>query len=115
MGVVAGLMGAVLLLFLLRLLLTFRVQRNEARGKLESGTRASAGDGAPDVARVKYKGLDLAGRTSESSEDLLRAISSWGVVESAEGPRRPDDEPKKSDEAGPTEASGSSPPAGSGR
>jgi hypothetical protein len=74
-GPVAGLALGVLLIFLIRLLLTFRVQRNEARRSASSGKPTSVG---PTV-RVKGNEWELTGATDESMTDVLGAAKSAGL------------------------------------
>ncbi len=105
---VAGFIAAAAFILFVRLLLTFRVQRNEARTALVARANGSAAPTLPppDGPKVKYQGVELTGSTTETSKDILEALRSSGLVETPEGPRNIE-QLSEGSHPGPTEASGS--------
>jgi len=78
---IAGFVVGAVVILLLRLLLTFRVQRNEARAALA----VPASHAAPAGPKARLGDIEITGNASESSRDLLAALQGAGVDLTPEG------------------------------
>jgi hypothetical protein len=97
---VLGLLIGAAFILLVRLLLTFRAQRNEVRRALAraNSSLSEAARGAPSMKTPEW---EITGTSSESTGDLLQAVRAAGLlVPKPTPPRQIKDDPTHSPESG---------------